>query len=65
LTLEARRLLAHSDLTAAQVGFQFGFEDPAYFARFFRREAGEAPTRFRAHPSQLAIRPPDRARRPS
>jgi AraC-like DNA-binding protein len=48
LTLEARRLLAHSDLTAAQVGFRLGFEDPAYFARFFRRECGLSPTAFRA-----------------
>jgi AraC-like DNA-binding protein len=48
LTLEARRLLAHSDLTAAQVAFRLGFDDPAYFARFFRRETGLAPTTFRA-----------------
>ena len=48
LTLEARRLLAHSDLPAAQVAFRLGFDDPAYFARFFRREAGAPPTAFRA-----------------
>jgi AraC-like DNA-binding protein len=48
LTLEAKRLLAHSDLTAAQIAFSLGFDDPAYFARFFRREAGRAPTAFRA-----------------
>ncbi len=48
VVLEARRLLAHSDLTAAQVGFRLGFDDPAYFARFFRREAGQPPTAFRA-----------------
>lgn len=48
LVLEAKRLLAHSDLTAAQVAFRLGFEDPAYFARFFRREAGVPPTAFRA-----------------
>lgn len=48
LTHEARRLLAHSELTAAQVGFRLGFDDPAYFARFFRREAGRPPTAFRA-----------------
>jgi AraC-like DNA-binding protein len=47
LTLEAKRLLTHSDLTAAEVGFALGFEDPAYFTRFFRREVGEPPTRFR------------------
>jgi hypothetical protein len=44
LTLEAKRLLARSELRAAQVGF----EDPAYFARFFRRAAGEPPMAFRA-----------------
>jgi AraC-like DNA-binding protein len=48
IALEARRLLTHSDLTAAQVGFRLGFDDPAYFARFFRREAGQPPTDFRA-----------------
>lgn len=48
LTLEAKRLLAHSELTAAEIAFRLGFEDPAYFARFFRREAGVPPTTFRA-----------------
>ncbi len=48
ITLEARRLLAHSGLTAAQVGFALGFDDPAYFARFFSREAGKPPTAYRA-----------------
>jgi len=48
VALEARRLLAYSDLTAAEVGFRLGFEDPAYFARFVRRETGLAPTAFRA-----------------
>src|SRR5262249_19001807 len=47
IALEARRLLAHSQLTAAQVGFALGFEDPAYFARFFRRETGRAPSAYR------------------
>jgi AraC family transcriptional activator of pobA len=51
LTLEAKRLLAHSELTAAEVGFALGFEDPAYFARFFRREAGVPPTAFRTRSS--------------
>jgi AraC family transcriptional activator of pobA len=55
LTLEAKRLLAHSDLTAAQVGFRLGFDDPAYFARFFRREAGLPPTAFRADAQGRAV----------
>ena len=55
LTLEARRLLAHSNLTAAQVAFRLGFDDPAYFARFFRREAGQPPTAFRASALRPAV----------
>ncbi len=48
ITLEARRLLLHTDMTAAQVADALGFGDPAYFARFFRREAGAPPGIFRA-----------------
>jgi AraC-like DNA-binding protein len=47
LRLEAKRLLLYTDLPASQVGYRLGFEDPAYFARFFRREVGDAPGRYR------------------
>jgi AraC family transcriptional activator of pobA len=48
LALEAKRLLLHTDMTAAQVADHLGFADPAYFARFFRREAGAPPSAYRA-----------------
>jgi AraC family transcriptional activator of pobA len=48
IVTEARRLLLYSELPAAGVGEKLGFEDPAYFARFFRRETGASPTQFRA-----------------
>ena len=48
LALEARRLLLHTDETAARVGYALGFDDPSYFARFFRRRTGLTPTAFRA-----------------
>lgn len=48
ITLEAQRLLLYTDLTAAEIADRLGFEDPSYFARFFRREAGQAPIAFRA-----------------
>ncbi|GAA2503827.1 AraC family transcriptional regulator [Streptomyces gobitricini] len=44
---EAKRLLAHTDLTVRQVAARAGFADPAYFCRFFRRETGLSPGAFR------------------
>ena len=54
LALEAKRLLLHTDMTAAQVADRLGFADPAYFARFFRREAGSPPSAYRARKSASA-----------
>jgi AraC family transcriptional activator of pobA len=45
--MEAKRLLIYTDLTSAEVAYSLGFEDPSYFVRFFRRETGAAPIRFR------------------
>jgi AraC family transcriptional activator of pobA len=53
VALEAKRRLLYGDSTAAQVGFGLGFDDPAYFARFFRRETGESPSGFRARRQRL------------
>ena len=50
LALEAKRQLIHTDATAAEVAYALGFKDPAYFARFFRREVGASPTAFRTRP---------------
>ncbi|MER7752473.1 helix-turn-helix domain-containing protein [Kitasatospora sp. NPDC097643] len=46
-TLEAKRLLACTDLTVRQIAKEAGFADPAYFCRFFRRETGMTPGEFR------------------
>ncbi|MGW4378430.1 helix-turn-helix domain-containing protein [Kitasatospora sp. NPDC004531] len=46
-TLEAKRLLATTDMTIRQVAMAAGFSDPAYFCRFFRREVGRTPGEFR------------------
>ncbi|RKE22266.1 AraC-like DNA-binding protein [Streptomyces sp. TLI_171] len=46
-TLEAKRLLASTELTIRQVAAAAGFSDPAYFCRFFRREVGRTPGEFR------------------
>ncbi len=47
VTLEAKRLLSLTDLTVDQVSKRLGFDDPAYFSRYFRREAGVTATEFR------------------
>lgn len=46
--LEARRLLVYSTMTIAEIGYSLGFEDPAYFSRFFLAEEGTSPRAFRA-----------------
>ncbi len=47
LLVEAKRLLAHSELTVAEICYELGYEDPSYFARFFRQKAGMAPGKYR------------------
>ena len=47
IVLEAKRLLAHTTLTVATVGTQLGFSEATNFVKFFRRETGQTPGRFR------------------
>jgi AraC-like DNA-binding protein len=47
LLLEAKRLLLHSELTIAEIGYELGFEDPSYFSRFIRREIETSPVELR------------------
>ena len=45
--LEAQRLLLYTELSVTQVAYAIGFEDPAYFSRFFTRHAGRTPRSYR------------------
>jgi len=45
--LEAKRLLAHTELTSTAIAGRVGMPDPAAFGKFFRRETGETPATFR------------------
>lgn len=47
VVLEAKRLLAHSDLTSAQIAGQLGFATPSQFSKFFMRRAQHSPIDFR------------------
>lgn len=44
LAMEARRLLLYTNGTVAQIAEELGFGDPSYFARFYRRMTGRAPS---------------------
>ncbi|WP_085315408.1 helix-turn-helix domain-containing protein [Derxia lacustris] len=46
---EAQRELIYSSLSVKQIAAQLGFEDEAYFGRFFRKQTGLRPTEFRLH----------------
>lgn len=45
--LEARRLLAYTPMPVAEVAGVLGFNDPAYFSKFFARSQGDTPSQYR------------------
>jgi AraC family transcriptional regulator, transcriptional activator of pobA len=53
LGLEAKRLLRHSDLSIKEISFRLGFEDPAYFSRFFKKTVSMSPSAFRISGSEM------------
>ena len=46
--LEAKRLLVHTDDTAAAIGRRIGFSEATNFTKFFTRATGTSPQRFRS-----------------
>lgn len=47
VVLEAKRLLAHGDRSAAGIAARLGFEDAANFSKFFHHRTGATPIAFR------------------
>lgn len=45
--LEARRRLVHVAAPVSALAYELGYEDPAYFCRFFKRHVGRTPTQWR------------------
>jgi AraC family transcriptional activator of pobA len=48
IVLEAQRCLAHTNLSVSEIAYRLGFEDPAYFARFFKSRCGQTPSLYKA-----------------
>ncbi|MBC9797471.1 helix-turn-helix domain-containing protein [Sinomicrobium weinanense] len=47
LIKEARTLLKHTDWNIAEAAYCLGFENPAYFNNFFRKQTGKTPRGYR------------------
>ncbi|RHX91282.1 AraC family transcriptional regulator [Leptospira yasudae] len=47
ILLEIKRLLLHSNLNITQISYELGFEDNAYFSRYFKAKSGISPEKFR------------------
>ncbi len=47
LVLEARRKLVYIAAPVSRIAYELGFEDPAYFSRFFKKRSGLTPAAFR------------------
>ena len=45
--LEARRKLTYIAAPVSRLAYELGFQDPAYFCRFFRKHTGMTPSEFR------------------
>lgn len=54
LAREACRRLVHIAAPVSRIAFDLGFEDPAYFCRFFKRHTGQSPRAYRLQAQGLA-----------
>ncbi|PSW22229.1 AraC family transcriptional regulator [Photobacterium sanctipauli] len=47
LFIEAKRSLLYTQLNIDQIAYNLGYDDPAYFSRFFKNKSGLSPKQFR------------------
>jgi AraC family transcriptional regulator, transcriptional activator of pobA len=57
LLIEAERQLRYTSMSVTQVAYYLGFEDPAYFSRFFTRRMGISPRAFRCRDALTVLEP--------
>jgi AraC family transcriptional activator of pobA len=48
IMVEARRALTYTAMPVSGIAYDLGFEDPAYFSRYFARRAGVPPSAYRS-----------------
>jgi AraC family transcriptional activator of pobA len=54
ILLEAKRQLRYTSASVSEIAYALGFDDPAYFTRFFSQRTGVSPRAFRSSAAQLA-----------
>ncbi|MCR4308082.1 MAG: helix-turn-helix domain-containing protein [Candidatus Berkelbacteria bacterium] len=57
LLLEAKRKLIYTTVPIASLAFELGFHDPAYFSRFFKKNTGLTPGKYRFNHNKSDISP--------
>jgi AraC-like DNA-binding protein len=55
ISLEAKRLLVHTDLSVTLIAESLGFEEATNFIKFFKREAGCTPAEFRRQQDVVSV----------
>jgi AraC family transcriptional regulator, transcriptional activator of pobA len=63
ILLEAKRQLRYTSTSVSEVAYALGFDDPAYFTRFFSQRTGLAPRAFRSSSARLTSVDPMPARK--
>jgi AraC family transcriptional activator of pobA len=53
IILEAKRRLYHESKSIKELGYELGFEDPAYFTRFFKKNVGIAPQLYKINSGEM------------
>jgi AraC family transcriptional activator of pobA len=48
ILVEAKRCLLYTEMTVAEIGHAIGYDDPAYFNRFFSLRVGRPPGTYRS-----------------
>ena len=51
--IEAKNLLMNSDKSIAEIGYELGFNEKAYFTNVFKKKSGQTPTEFREEMNKL------------
>jgi AraC-like DNA-binding protein len=57
IILEAKRELYYSTLSVKEIGYVLGFDDPAYFTRFFKKQTGISPNEYKSNaPESISVK---------